>query len=216
MNDQGEPGANPRWEYRVVWRYGPLILMVAGLAMLGSGASGLTSAAISLAMLPIGFVCLVAGVALPQIEGMFTAGPQGISAPLLPVHQIDCYSVSGPAVAMEVEVAQVPALPPVWPSGPAMLGDVWDAIEEKLGTPEGFRDLGAACGTRSLEAPDGRRLDLTNRGFLDWRPASGELLELLASWGVTPVASGRYPIPSYADPGTVSARLVTPDGRPLS
>lgn len=46
-------------------------------------------------LLPIGLVCLLAGVVLPRIEGVFTAGPQGISAPLLAVHKLDTYTVTG-------------------------------------------------------------------------------------------------------------------------
>lgn len=102
-------------------------------------------------------------------------------------------------------------------SGPVLLGDVWDALEERIGMPGGFRDLGAATGKRFLESPDGRKLQLTNRGFLDWRPASDDLLELLASWEVRPVASGNYPVPPHVAPdaaaGPVSGRL---EGRPLS
>src|SRR5229473_3168962 len=90
----------------------------------------------------------------------------------------------------------------LWRYGPLGLVVAGAALEERLHVAGGFRDLGAAMGRRYLEAPDGRTFELTNRGFLDWRPASGDLLELLASWGVRPVASGRYPVPPHADPGT--------------
>ena len=213
MQDASASGhGDPRWEYRVLWRYGPLGLVVAGAALLAIGASGLCATAVSVTLLPIGLVCLLAGVVLPRIEGVFTAGPQGISAPLLAVHKLDTYTVTGPAVA----AAQAGALARGQPSGPVLLGDVWDALEERLDVAGGFRDLGAATGRRYLEAPDGRTFELTNRGFLDWRPASGDLLELLASWGVKPMASGVYPVPPYADPGTVSARLISREVRPLS
>jgi hypothetical protein len=212
MQDASAPGrGDPRWEYRILWRYGPLGLVVAGAALLAIGASGLCATAVSVTLLPIGLVCLLAGVVLPRIEGVFTAGPQGISAPLLAVHKLDTYTVTGPAVA----AAQAAALA----SGqPVLLGDVWDALEERLDVADGFRDLGAATGRRYLEAPDGRTFELTNRGFLDWRPVSGDLLELLASWGVRPVASGRYPVPPHVAPdkatGPVSARLVSREGGP--
>ena len=65
-----------RWEYRILWRYGPLGLVVAGAALLAIGASGLCATAVSVTLLPIGLVCLVAGVVLPRIEGNFTAGPE--------------------------------------------------------------------------------------------------------------------------------------------
>jgi hypothetical protein len=120
---------------------------------------------------------------------------------LLAVHKLDTYTVTGSAVT----VAQAAALAPGQPSGPVLLGDVWDALEERLDVAGGFRDLGAATGRRYLEAPDGRTFELTNRGFLDWRPASGDLLELLASWGVKPIASGRYPVPPHVAPDKATA-----------
>lgn len=211
MQQESVPGhGDPRWEYRILWRYGPLGLVVAGAALLAIGASGLCATAVSVTLLPIGLVCLLAGVVLPRIEGVFTAGPRGISAPLLAVHKLDTYTVIGSAVT----ATQAAALA----SGPVLLGDVWDALEERLGVVGGFRDLGAATGRRYLEAPDGRTFELTNRGFLDWRPASRDLLELLASWGVKPIASGRYPLPpdvaSDKATGSVSARLVSREGRP--
>jgi hypothetical protein len=211
MQDQGDP----RWEYRLLWRYGPISLVAVGAALLAIGLSGLCATAVSVTVLPIGLVCLLAGVVLPRIEGAFTAGPQGITATLLAAHKIDaCYTVTGPAVEAVELLAPVQdqvLLAPGQPDGPVLLGDVWDALDKKVNVPGGFRSLGAACGTAYLVAPDGREFALTNRGFLDWRPASSDLLELLVQWGVRPVASGRYPVPPYADPGTVSARLVSPE-----
>src|SRR6266851_6329685 len=108
MQDASAPGhGDPRWEYRILWRYGPLGLVVAGAALLSIGASGLCATAVSVTLLPIVLFCLLAGVVLPRIEGVFTAGPQGISAPLLAVHKLDTYTVTGPAL----ESGQVPALP---------------------------------------------------------------------------------------------------------
>ena len=84
----------------MLWRYGPLSLVLVGLSLLGFGASGLCGTAISLALLPLGFVCFIAGVALPRIEGMFTAGPHGISGRMLAVHEIDTmYTATAPALA---------------------------------------------------------------------------------------------------------------------
>ena len=149
---------------------------------------------------------LVPSVALPRIEGMLTVGPQGISAPLLPVHQIDAtYRVTGMAVAA---VAALQAAAPV-------LGDLWDALDAVIDKGIGFRSRGVACGHAFFEMPDGRLFELVNRGFLDWRPASGDLLELLAQWVVRPVASDKYPTPGNLPPdkasGPVSARLLQRD-----
>lgn len=57
--------------------------------------------------MPIGFVCPVAGVILPRVEGHLTAGPSGLSAEVLPVHELDQprYFVSGPALAAELTKA---------------------------------------------------------------------------------------------------------------
>jgi len=133
---------------------------------------------------------------------------------LLAVHKLDTYTVTGSAVT----AAEAAALAAGQLSGPVLLGDVWDALEERLGVAGGFRDLGAAAGRRYLEAPDGRTFELTNRGFLDCRPASGDLLELLASWSVKPMASGRCAVPPDVAPdkatGSFSARLVSREGRP--
>lgn len=213
MQQESDSGhGDARWEYRIVWRYGPLGLVVAGAALLATGASGLCATAVSVTLLPIGLVCLLAGVVLPRIEGVFTAGPQGISAPLLAVHKLDTYIVTGSAVT----AAPAAGLAPGQPSRPVLLGDVWDALEERLDVADGFRSLGAASGRRYLEAPDGRKFELTNRGFLDWGPASADLLELLSSWGIEPIASGRYPVPPDVAPdkatGPVSARLDPREG----
>jgi hypothetical protein len=37
--------------------------------------------AVSVTLLPIGLVCLLAGVVLPRIEGVFTTGPRGVRSP---------------------------------------------------------------------------------------------------------------------------------------
>jgi hypothetical protein len=72
-----------RWEYRIIWRYGALLLIAVGHLAMGFGASGLCTTAISAILVPIGFVCLVAGVVLPRIEGKLTVGPSQISADIV-------------------------------------------------------------------------------------------------------------------------------------
>jgi len=43
-------------------------LVVVGLTMIGFGASGLSGVPISLALLPLGFAALIAGIILPRIK----------------------------------------------------------------------------------------------------------------------------------------------------
>lgn len=47
-----------RWEYKIIWRYGALLLLAVGLLAMGFGASGLCTTAISAILVPIGFICL--------------------------------------------------------------------------------------------------------------------------------------------------------------
>jgi hypothetical protein len=234
----GSDHGDPRWEYKAVWRYGPISLIVIGAAVMAIGLSGLCATAVSGAALPVALVCLLAGVALPRTKGIFTAGPHGISSQVIAPHQIDVYSVTGPATAAlpaivgrgEIALPKpavtsegtaaargegaVTARGEVSAGPPVMLGDVWDALEARIGVPDGFRDLYTYQDNRYLEAPDGRTFGLANRGVLDWLPASGGLLELLGSWGVRPVASGRYPVPDKITPRIVMpvvARAYTPE-----
>ncbi len=82
MQDASAPGhGDPRWEYRILWRYGPLGLVVAGAALLAIGASGLCATAVSVTLLPIGLVCLLAGVVLPRIEGVSRPAPRASPPP---------------------------------------------------------------------------------------------------------------------------------------
>ena len=74
------------------------------------------------------------------------------------------------------------------------VGDVWDALENV-----GFRVTQAATGKRLLVGPLGREIFLHGRELLGGRPASGDLLAQLASWGIQPVASGKYQAPPGAD-----------------
>jgi hypothetical protein len=222
----GTEGGRPRWEYTILWRYGPLGLVVAGAALLAIGLTGLCSTAVSVAALPVGLVLLLAGVALPRVEGVFTAGPHGVSGNVVPVHRLDTYTVTAPAVTAEPAPAEIAGqggvvLPKAAISGearvigelhlqhgPVRMGDVWDA----LSAASGFCSLGAALGRAILETPDGRVLELANRGAMDSRVASWNLLEQLAAWGVHPVASGRYT--KYAAPGLPAAGY-TPDDVPV-
>jgi hypothetical protein len=187
---------DPRWQYMILWRYGALVLVVAGLLAMGFGAAGVCGTAISLSLLPIGFVGLVAGVVLPRIEGKFTAGPSGLTAEMLAVYELDQprYVLSGPALATEPEhTADVDGAGTGGAAVPdterITIGDVWDALEVR-----GLRADQGAAGHAYFHLRGNRHLDIPNRGFMDWGTASDELLAVLRTWGVQPTASGKYPI----------------------
>lgn len=193
---------DPRWQYMILWRYGALLLAATGLLAMGFGAAGVCGTAISVALLPIGFVCLVAGIVLPRIEGKFTAGPSGLTAEMLAVHKLDQarYTISGPALA--IETADIGNASGTGTSGAAAqvgqritIGDVWDALDAR-----GLRPDGVGLGHAYFRLRDDRHLDMPNRGFLDWGTASDDLLAVLRTWGVQPVASGKYPVPSDVEP----------------
>jgi hypothetical protein len=137
---------------------------------------------------------------------MFTAGPHGISGRMLAVHEIDTmYTATAPALAApQVDAAvrgeTTAAMADGRPAEQVKLGDVWDALDAG-----GFRPTQAAMGTAWLNGPDGRLITLPNQGFLDWRPAAVDLLALLASWGIQPVASGRYRVPPNLHPSKATA-----------
>jgi hypothetical protein len=200
-----------RWEYKIVWRYGPLFLVVIGLMAMGFGASGLPGTAISMTLLPIGFVCLLAGVVLPRIEGKFTASPSGLSADVMAVHLLDQprFVASGPALASESLDPMVgEELAPGAAAGPSenniTFGDVWDALDAG---GHALEFHAAGVGKAYFSSPDDRRLlQIPNRGFLDYGTASTELLTLLTSWGVRPTASGKYPAPPDATAGALEPR----------
>ena len=65
-----------RWEYRITWRYGALLLIAVGLLAMGFGASGLCTTAISAILVPIGFglPCRRRGAA--QDRGKRARGPK--------------------------------------------------------------------------------------------------------------------------------------------
>ena len=197
MTDPRRPGHDdPRWQYMILWRYGALVLVVAGLLAMGFGAAGVCGTAISLSLLPIGFAGLVAGVVLPRIEGKFTTGPTGLTAEMLAVHELDHprYVLSGPALA--TETADPGGVNGSGTAGTAVpdaervtIGDVWDAFDSC-----GLRADGAVSGHAYFRLRGDSHLDTPNRGFMDWGTASGELLAVLRTWNVQPTASGKYPI----------------------
>jgi hypothetical protein len=207
-NDPASRGSESRWQYVLLWRYGALGLAVTGLAMLGIGASGVAGVPISLTLLPLGFAALIAGVVLPRIEGRFTAGSSGVSAELLAVHKLDSltFTASAPALASfpdgapptghaDTGTEDVPAAEPI------KLGDVWDALEET-----GFVQTQGALGKRELVGPHGRSIVLHIRELLGWAIASDDLLTQLATWGIHPIASGRYPVPEDVTPDAATGR----------
>jgi hypothetical protein len=196
-----------RWEYKVTWRYGALLLILVGLLAMGFGASGLCTTTASAMLVPIGFVCLVAGVVLPRIEGKLTVGPSQISAEVVGVRTLDQLSVStsAPAVVLsEVQTREgLIAIEAAQPPDAITLGDVWDALEaagvKRESGAEGLNNQavfdGVGLGSAYFHLADGRRLRMPNRGFLDHGTASQELLDVLDGWGVHPKASGKYPVP---------------------
>jgi hypothetical protein len=240
MRDGTPDRQSPRWQYRIVWRYGPLLLIILGVGLFAIGLSGLCVTAVSTAALPVGLILVISGAVLPRIEGKFSAGPHGITAPLLAVHELEKYTVTGPALAPVPDLVTgsgVVALPKPTIDGnggasgsddggasnaqgggnggrlpaPITLGDVWDAIKAKLDAPGGFRAVASGMGRTYLLAPDGRTLSLAKPGDHDWRPVSNDLLGLLAEWGVKPVASGRYRIPAPQHPGPGVMWQLNPD-----
>src|SRR5262245_48389432 len=81
----GQHPASPRWQYAVVWRYGPLGLVLLGLAMIAYAMAAERSDAATVSLLTLGLVSVVAGVVLPRIEGEVSAGGQGVAGKLLSV-----------------------------------------------------------------------------------------------------------------------------------
>lgn len=90
------------------------------------------------------------------------------------------------------------------------LGDVWDALDAA-----GLQPHQGAMGTAYCALSDGQHVGIPNRGFFDHGVASDEVLALMASWGVRPTESGRYPMPPNATPEMwqpAHPRWVTPSG----
>jgi hypothetical protein len=76
-----------------------------------------------------------------------------------------------------------------------MVGDVWDALDAA-----GFQVTKVATGRRLLTGPSGQTIFLHGRELVGGLVASASLLAQLASWSITPVASGKYSPPPGADP----------------
>jgi len=196
MSENGnQDGA--RWEYRIIWRYGHLLLVLVGLALMACGAAGLSGTAVSATMLPLGLICLIAGVVLPRIEGKFSAGAHGLSGELAGITDLDprfTYSITGPAVAVGLPApAQNAGDGEESPDEPRLtVGDVWDAIDSA-----GLRPEWVGSGQAYFKLPSGATLGIPNRGFVDGATASDDLLqELDSSLGVRHIrASGNYPVP---------------------
>lgn len=93
------------------------------------------------------------------------------------------------------DVAEPGSEPGAGGQAPVVIGDVWQAIREKVGVPGGFKRLGSGPARIYLQAPDNRILALPAPGLVDWRSASAELLGLLTTWHLQPVASGKFPPP---------------------
>jgi hypothetical protein len=159
--------------------------------MIFYGASSAASAPKGVTLITLGFAALVAGIILPRIDGKFSAGSSGVTADLIPVHIVDAtFTASARAIAdSDEETAEGAG------SLPITVGDVWDALESA-----GFRITSAATGKRLLTGPHGRTIVLHVRDLLGFRPASKDLIEQLASWGIQPVASGKYHPPPGTDP----------------
>jgi hypothetical protein len=215
VRDDSENGHDdPRWEYKVLWRYGALLLVGVGLTAMAVAIAGVAKTAVSVTVLPIGFVSLVAGVVLPRIEGRFTAGPSGLSAEMLAVHELDRqprFYASGPAVDRSSDLSgrAISTSEPTAASGSpprVTIGDVWDALDEA-----GVQLDGAGMGHAYFRLRGNRHLDMPNKTFMDWATASSDLLGVLETWGVHPVASGKYPAPD-----SVALDGVEPRGRLMS
>ena len=111
---------------------------------------------------------------------------------MLAVHKLDTltFTASAPALAVPISRADDKQT-----AERVTLGDVWDALERA-----GFHVTEAATGKRLLEGPHGRRIMLHGQELLGFRVASDDLLAQLASWGIEPVASGKYKPGPEVDP----------------
>jgi hypothetical protein len=188
--DHDEHPASLRWQYAIVWRYGPLGLVLLGLAMIAYAMAADRSDATTVSLLTLGLVSVVAGVVLPRIEGEFSASGQGVAGKLLSVTQLDPgrFVVEGPALASDSKE------PIAYQDSNITIGDVWDELEA-----HGFRVIDAAAGQRFLRDNSGHELLLSSRDHVGARIASPELLAQIRAWGLNPTASGRYPPDQYPD-----------------
>jgi hypothetical protein len=186
--DSDGPSAILRWQYAVVWRYGPLGLVLLGLAMIVYAMVDDKSDAVTISLLTLGFVSVLAGIVLPRIEGEFSASGQGVTGKLLSVTQLDSrrYVAVGPALASDSKE------PIADQDTRITVGDVWDELEA-----HGFRVIDAATGQRLLRDGSGHQLELSSRDHGGWQIVSPELLRLVRAWGLNPTASGKYSSPQY-------------------
>lgn len=156
------------------------------------GADGVTSAPVDETLITLGFLSLVAGVVLPRIEGTFAAGPTGVSGAMRGVQDLDPgrYLITGPAVASNVRTSRADGEAETDGgelSAPRItIGDVWDALEAA-----GVHADGAGIGHAYFTLRNDVSLDMPNRGFADLGVASDDLLSVLSTWGIAPVASGK-------------------------
>ena len=79
-----------------------------------------------------------------------------------------------------------------------MVGDVWDALEGA-----GFQITKVATGKRLLARPAEETIFLHGRELVGGHVASVSLIAQLSSWGITPVATGKYHPPHGADPANL-------------
>lgn len=77
-----------------------------------------------------------------------------------------------------------------------MVGDVWDALDSA-----GFQVTKVATGRRLLIGPADQSVFLHGKELVGDFIAAQSLLELVASWAIHPVASGKYAPPPHSGPG---------------
>jgi hypothetical protein len=201
MESPHPPAEPARWQYSVAWRYGHFLLAIVGLALIAVGVSGITSTVVAVTALPLGMILLIAGAVLPRLKGPFTAGPTGIGADMLPLHEVDRFSA----------FLRIPAVAPDAPAGkhPVRLGDVWEALDAASIQPISVQPW---AGTATVAGPDGQRLRLPGPETMTMGTASTELLSVLDTWGIRPLPSGKYePVSDYQP--TAVTRTEASDGR---
>jgi hypothetical protein len=88
-----------------------------------------------------------------------------------------------------------------------MVGDVWDALEAAS-----FQVTSVATGRRLLTGPAEQTIFLHGRELVGGLVAATSLVVLLASWGITPVASGNYAPPPNADAAYLQPYSALPQG----
>ena len=81
------------------------------------------------------------------------------------------------------------------------IGDCWEALDTA-----GTKPTGLGQGSAYFTLSDGY-LKMPNRTFVDYGAASDQLLTALASLGVHPTASGKYPPPSGTDAQSAAMRF---------